>query len=67
MFNKLKHLLAPIRYWRELPLRVLPDRPATPNTFIALVFRLWIGADMAQTRLEVIPAGDEGVGGNVTQ
>ena len=29
MFNKLKHLLAPIRYWRELPLRVLPDRPAT--------------------------------------
>ena len=29
MLNRLKQLLAPIRYWKELPLRPLADRPAT--------------------------------------
>lgn len=29
MLNRVKQLLAPIRYWRELPLRPLADRPAT--------------------------------------
>jgi mannosyltransferase OCH1-like enzyme len=29
MFEQLKQLLAPIRYWNELPLRELADRPAT--------------------------------------
>ena len=28
MLNRLKQFLAPLRYWRELPLRELPDRPA---------------------------------------
>ena len=28
MLNRLKQLLAPIRYWKELPLQVLSDRPA---------------------------------------
>ena len=29
MFNRLKQCLAPLRYWRELPLKELADRPAT--------------------------------------
>jgi mannosyltransferase OCH1-like enzyme len=29
MLNKLKQILAPIRYWKELPLRPLADCPAT--------------------------------------
>ncbi len=29
MLNRLKQILAPIRYWKELPLRPLGDRPAT--------------------------------------
>jgi mannosyltransferase OCH1-like enzyme len=29
MLNRLKQILAPIRYWNELPLRPLDDRPAT--------------------------------------
>jgi mannosyltransferase OCH1-like enzyme len=28
MLNRLKQFLGPLRYWRELPLRELPDRPA---------------------------------------
>ena len=28
MFNRIKQILAPIRYWKELPLRSLPDRAA---------------------------------------
>jgi mannosyltransferase OCH1-like enzyme len=29
VLHRLKQLLAPIRYWKELPLRPLGDRPAT--------------------------------------
>ncbi len=29
MLNRLKQILAPIRYWKELPLRPMGDRPAT--------------------------------------
>lgn len=32
MLNRLKQLLAPVRYWRELPLRELADRPATETS-----------------------------------
>ena len=31
MLNRLKQLLAPLRYWNELPLRPLGDRPATTS------------------------------------
>lgn len=41
MFNEIKQFLAPLRYWRELPLRECGDRPALsqkPNQSIPPLF-----------------------------
>jgi mannosyltransferase OCH1-like enzyme len=45
MLNRLKQILAPIRYWRELPLRQLDDRPAKetapPARIPPVVIQTW--------------------------
>jgi mannosyltransferase OCH1-like enzyme len=45
MIGRIKQLLAPLRYWQELPLRELADRPATaaatPSRIPPIVIQTW--------------------------
>jgi mannosyltransferase OCH1-like enzyme len=55
MLNRLKQLLAPLRYWKELPLQTLPDRPAimqAPQGKIPpIVFQTWEDRLFGKTHL----------------
>jgi mannosyltransferase OCH1-like enzyme len=58
MFNQIKQLLAPLRYWRELPLRECGDRPALsqkPNQRIpSIVYQTWEDNLFGKSHLEEI-------------
>lgn len=56
MLGRLKQLLAPLRYWRELPLRELPDRPSAAPAPIGkippVVIQTWEDRRFGKTHLE---------------
>lgn len=58
MFNQIKQFLAPLRYWRELPLRECNDRPALkprPNHRIpSVVYQTWEDNLFGKSHLEEI-------------
>jgi mannosyltransferase OCH1-like enzyme len=55
VLHRLKQLLAPIRYWKELPLRPLGDRPATTTPLASkippIVFQTWEDRLFGKTHL----------------
>lgn len=58
MFNRIKQFLAPLRYWRELPLRECGDRPAVENKSArkipSVVYQTWEDKKFGKNHLQEI-------------